>query len=91
MTGQGAPLAAVGRHVQDGIDHLQARQPHIAALARQRGGSLLELFRGELRFAILAQIALGAIKRENALALLTHLGLQVVLQANFVNQVNLGF
>lgn len=33
--GQRTPLAAVGLHMQDGVEHSQVVQAHIAALARQ--------------------------------------------------------
>lgn len=56
-TGQRAPLAAIGCHVQDGVDYFEVLQPHVAALARQQRDNLLELFTGELHPAIFAQTA----------------------------------
>ena len=32
--GQCAPLAAVGRHVKDGVDHIKVVQSNVAALAQ---------------------------------------------------------
>ena len=48
VTGQGPPFAAVGRHVQDGVDHLEIVQSHIAPLAWQQRGDLIELLASQL-------------------------------------------
>ena len=38
-TGQAAPFAAMLRHVQDGVEHLQVRQADVAALHRKVRGN----------------------------------------------------
>ena len=58
VRGQRAPLAAVGRDEADGIDHVEVVQAHVAALAGQQWGDLLELRAGELHRAILPRHAL---------------------------------
>ena len=45
---QRTPFAAVGRHVQDGVEHLQVVQAHVAALAWKTVFDLLELLRSQL-------------------------------------------
>lgn len=42
------PLAAVGGHVQDGVEHLQIFNLHVTALARQPVFDLLKLLGGQL-------------------------------------------
>jgi len=45
--GQPAPLTAVFRHMQNGVDDLQIAQTHVAALARQAVGNPQKLTLGD--------------------------------------------
>ena len=46
VIGKSSPLAAMFHHIEQGVDELQIAQTHVAALARQAVGDVLELLLG---------------------------------------------
>jgi hypothetical protein len=47
LSRQSPPLAAMFGHIEDGVEHLQVRHAHVAALHRQDRGNALVLRFGE--------------------------------------------